>query len=78
MSLHTESEIMQFSFSFCFCIRHPFLLKCLDLIQKILWWTKVSEAVCKRDWQNVRSYLVFNMQKCLDSVCNDFYILGWL
>ncbi len=24
---------------------------------------KVSEAVCKRDWHNVRSYLFFNVQK---------------
>ncbi len=35
----------------------------------------ISEAVCKRDWQNVRSYLFFNMQtfrmKISDSVCND-------
>ncbi len=28
-----------------------------------LWRTKVSEAVCKRDWHNVRSYLFFNVQK---------------
>ncbi len=38
-----------------------------------LWWTKVSEAVCKRDWHNVRSYLFFNMHKfwmrISDSVC---------
>ncbi len=25
-----------------------------------LWQTKVSEAVCKRDWHNVNSYLFFN------------------
>ncbi len=33
----------------------------------------VSEAVCKRDWHNVRSYLFFNVQKfrmrISDSVC---------
>ncbi len=28
-----------------------------------LWQTKVSEAVCKRDWHNVRSYLFFNVLK---------------
>ncbi len=28
-----------------------------------LWRTKVSEAVCKRDWHNMRSYLFFNVQK---------------
>ncbi len=28
-----------------------------------LWQTKVSEAVCKRDWHNVRSYLFFNLLK---------------
>ncbi len=27
----------------------------------LFWWTKVSEAVCKRDWHNVRSYLFFNI-----------------
>ncbi len=27
------------------------------------WRTKVSEAVCKRDWHNMRSYLFFNMRK---------------
>ncbi len=43
----------------------------------IFWRTKVSEAVCKRDWHNVRSYLFFNMRKfqmkISDSVCNDLY-----
>ncbi len=27
------------------------------------WRTKVSEAVCKRNWHNVRSYLFFNVWK---------------
>ncbi len=27
------------------------------------WRTKVSEAVCKRDCHNVRSYLFFNVRK---------------
>ncbi len=30
---------------------------------KFFWRTKVSEAVCKRDWHNVKSYLLFNVQK---------------
>ncbi len=28
-----------------------------------LWQTKVSEAVCKCDWPNMRSYLFYNVQK---------------
>ncbi len=36
----------------------------------------VLRAVCKHDWQNVRSYLFFNMQKIStkisDSVCNEW------
>ncbi len=43
-------------------------------IQIYLWRTKILEAVCKRDWQNLRSYLFFNVQtfrtKMSDSVCN--------
>ncbi len=39
------------------------------------WRTKVSEAVCKRDWHNVRSYLFLNVwkfrRKISDSVCRD-------
>ncbi len=31
----------------------------------LFWRTKVSEAVCKRDWHNVRSYLFFNVRKFL-------------
>ncbi len=42
-------------------------------IQFFLWQTKISEAVCKRDWHNVR-YLFFNVRKFRtknsDSVCN--------
>ncbi len=43
-------------------------------IQNFLWRTKISEAVCKRDWHNVRSYL-FSMcehfgWKNSHSVCN--------
>ncbi len=41
--------------------------------------TKVSEAVCKRDCHNVRSYLFFYVRKCqtkiLDSMCNDLYCI---
>ncbi len=40
-----------------------------------LWWTKIPDEVCKRDWYNVRSYLFFNMwtfrTSILESVCND-------
>ncbi len=67
-----------------FRIRLPFLWKCLlrmrkrrkfNLIWIFLWWTKVSEAVCKCDWHNVRSYLFFYVQKIWtdisDSVCKD-------
>ncbi len=32
-------------------------------IRIFLWRTKISEAVCKRDWHNVRSYLFFNVRK---------------
>ncbi len=32
-------------------------------IRIFLWRTKISEAVCKRDWHNVRSYLFFNVWK---------------
>ncbi len=39
------------------------------------WRTKVSEAVCKCDWHNVRSYLFFNVRKFRTkisySVCRD-------
>ncbi len=46
-----------------------------NLIRMFFWRTKVSEAVSKRDWHNMRSYLFFNMQKfrmeISDSVCND-------
>ncbi len=55
-----------------FCIRYPFLSKCLLQMQKcrklnlipnfVLWWTKVLKAVCECDWHMVRSYLFFNMQ----------------
>ncbi len=33
-----------------------------DPIFLYIWWTNVSEAVCKCDWHNVRSYLFFNVQ----------------
>ncbi len=46
-----------------------------NLIRMFFWRTKVSEAVSKRDWHNMRSYLFFNLQKfwteISDSVCND-------
>ncbi len=36
----------------------------LNPIRILLWWTKDSEAVCKHDGHNMRSYLFFNMQNC--------------
>ncbi len=35
-------------------------------------WTKVSEAVCRRDWHNVRSYLFFNVRKCRTQCAETF------
>ncbi len=70
-SLHTESEIFVCVFSF-FSYSSSFPIKCFAEVktQKIkpgpiyfLWQTKVSEAVCKRDWHNVRSYLFFNVRR---------------
>ncbi len=55
-----------------FRIRHPFLSKYLlrmrkrrksNLIWIFLCRTKVSEAVCKRDWHNMSSYLYFYVWK---------------
>jgi len=61
-----------------FHICHPFLSKCLLRMWKcrklnvirflFLWWIKVSEAVCKRDWYNIRSYLFFNVPKILTKI----------
>ncbi len=68
---NTESEIFACVFPF-FHIPHPFLSKCMlrmrkrrksNLIRIYFWRTKVSEAVCKCDWHNVRSYLFFNVRK---------------
>ncbi len=73
---------MKISYAF-FRIRHPFLSKCLLWMRKrrksnlvrffFFLYGHVSEAVCKRDWHNVRSYLFFNVQKfrmrISDSVC---------
>ncbi len=62
-----------------FRIPHPFLSKCMlrmrkrrksNLIRIILWWTKVSEAVFKRDWHKARSYLFVKVQK-FRTLCND-------
>ncbi len=66
--LETEwIKVTKFSRAFfCFRIPHPFLSKCMlrmrkrrksNLIWIFLWRTKVSEAVCKCDWHNVRSNL---------------------
>ncbi len=64
------SVVVFFFFFFC----HPLLSKCLLRMRKrrksnlirffyFLWRTKVSEAVCKHDWHNMRSYLFFNVRK---------------
>ncbi len=49
------------------------LSKCLPRMRKRK-KSKISEAACKRDWHNVRSYLFFNVQKFRtknsDSLCN--------
>ncbi len=42
---------------------------------KKVWRTKVSEAVCKRDWHNVRSFIFYH-ENTLDSECND--LNSWL
>ncbi len=46
-------------------------------IRITLWRTKVSEAVCKRDWHKVRLSLFFSVQKFQTkiwySVCKDLY-----
>ncbi len=43
--------------------------------------TKVSEAVCKRDWHNVRSYLFFNVQEfrtqCAKTLTSVTYTWPW-
>ncbi len=45
-----------------------------------LWRMAISYAVCKHDWQNVRSYLFFNMQKfwtrCVFGL-NELLLLLW-
>ncbi len=65
-----------------FHIRHTFLSKCLlrmqkrrksNLIRIFLWRTKVSEALCKRDCQNVRSSLFFNVWKFRTKISNSVY-----
>ncbi len=51
-------------------------------IQFFLWRTKLSEAVCKSDWQNLRLYLFFNVRnfrmKISVLVCNDLYSSHWI
>ncbi len=82
---HCTAWVPKFSnVFFCFFLLVMFLSKFLprmqkhrksNLIRMFFWRTKVSEAVSKRDWHNMRSYLFFNMQKfrmeISDSVCND-------
>ncbi len=62
-SLYTESEIVACVF-FRFSYSFPIKMHATDakrrksnLIRFFLWQTNVSEAVCKRDCHNVRSYL---------------------
>ncbi len=85
-SLHTESEIFACVFLF-FSYSSSFPIKMLATDPKpqkiepdpnfFLWRMNVSEAVCKHDWHNVRSYLLFKVQKfqttISDSVCKDLY-----
>jgi len=44
-----------------------------NLIWIFLWQTKVSEAVCKRDWHNVRSYLFFNVRTFCMRISDSVY-----
>ncbi len=50
----------------------------IEPIQIFLWRMKISEAVCKCDWHNVRSCLFFNVRtfrtEISDSMCNDLWI----
>ncbi len=72
-SLKTQSEIFACVFPFFFLpysSTFPIKIHATDAkTQKIepdpifLWWTKISGAVCKPDWHNVRSCLFFYMQK---------------
>ncbi len=41
---------------------------------KFFWRTKVSEAVCKRDWHNVRSYLFFYVRKFRTQCAETFIV----
>ncbi len=65
----------KFSHAF-FHFRHPFLSKCMLRMCKrrkpdpnFLWLTKVSEAVCKHDWHNVRVVFIFQRAKISDENC---------
>ncbi len=46
-----------------------------NLIGICLWRTNVSEAVCKRDWHDVRLYLFFNVWKCQIQYAETFIII---
>ncbi len=69
-SLHTESEIylgILLFLIFLFLILSYQNARCENAENQtwstfFWWWTKVLEAVCKRNWQIVRSYLFFNMR----------------
>ncbi len=67
--MQTETENCAWVFPFYFHICHPLKRRKSNLIQIFLWWTKVSEAVCKRDWHNMRWYLFFYVQKFQTKSC---------
>ncbi len=62
--VNLSNSILDFGVHFYGCSELSKCLLRMWKMQKIepdpnLWRTKVSEAVCKRDWRNVRSYLFF-------------------
>ncbi len=82
-SLHTESEIVAcvfhfFSYSYSFPIKmHATDVKTqkIEPDPNLFWRTKVSEALCKRDWHNVRSYLFFNVRNFRTQCAMTFNII---
>ncbi len=64
-SLHTESEF----FIFVILSNQNACYGCENAENRskqffVLWCTNVSEAACKRDWHDVKSYLFFNVTRC--------------
>ncbi len=77
--LHTESEIFACIFPFFFSF--PIKMHATDAkTQKIepdrnfFWRTKVSEAVCKRDWQR-EVVFIFYVRKCRTQCAETFTVL---